>query len=56
MNQRIDALQGTGKVALEEIVDDHYFNVASVDVGETLLILGVFRGADNAVRNPRFRV
>ena len=52
MDQRIDTLQGTGKVTLGEIVDRHYFDAStSVNSGETLFILAVFRGADNTL-NP----
>ena len=57
MDQCIDALQGTGKVTLSEIVDRHYFNApTSVNSGETLLILAVFRGADSTLKNLRFRI
>ena len=57
MDQCIDTLQGTGKVTLDEIVDRHYFDAAtSVESGETLLILAVFRGADSTLKNPRFRI
>jgi len=56
MDQCIYPLQGTGKVALDEIVDNHYLNVASVDLGETLFILRVFRGADSAGNNQQIRI
>ena len=56
MDQCIDALQGTGKVTLDEVVDDYYLNIAPVDVGKALLILGIFRRADDADNNQRFRI
>ena len=56
MDQCIDALHGTGKVTLDEVVDDYYLNIAPVDVGKALLILGIFRRADDADNNQRFRI
>lgn len=56
MDQCIDPSQGTGKVALGDIVDSHYLNVASVNLGEILLIRRVFRGAYSAVKDPRLRI
>jgi len=49
VDQRVDTLQGTGKVALDEIVNRHYLNVASVNFGKALRILGGFCGADSTL-------
>ena len=56
MDQRVDTLQGTGKVTLDEVVDDHYLDVAPVNVGEALLILGIFCGPDDADNDQQVRV
>jgi len=56
MDQRIDTLQDAGKVALDEVIDDHYLNVAPVSVGEALLILWIFRRVDDADDDQRFRI
>ena len=49
MDQRVDALQGTGKVTLDEIFNNHYLDVASINVDEALPILGVFSRADSTL-------
>ena len=56
MDQRIDAVQGTGEVTLDEIVDGRYLDLAFVNLGEAFLILSEFRGADDAVKDSRIRM
>jgi hypothetical protein len=56
VDQRVDAVQGTGEVTLDEIVDSRYLNLASVNLGEAFLILSEFRGADDAVKDSRIRI
>jgi hypothetical protein len=56
VDQRIDAVQGTGEVTLDEIVDGRYLDLAFVNLGEAFLILRESRGADDAIKDSWLRI
>jgi len=56
VDQRVDTLQGTDKVTLDEVVNNHYLNIAPINVGKALLILGILRRADDTDDDQQFRI